>query len=261
MYSILSSLASFLVQPVVWIAAGLIALLFLKSPTRSRHLRLAVILLALLFTNPALHHLAMHQWEEPAVALADLTIPYDDAIVLGGFTRLSALPSDRLHLNGDGNRFSHAIELFHLKKVRRLVFVSGARTSPSPTITEAALAARTAARFGVPPGAIVALTTSRNTGENAAETRAFFEKSGGPPRRLLLVTSAIHARRAAASFRKAGLVVDLFPTDHRTGPGGADRIWTLENTVIPNFGTLLSWGTFFREGLGLFVYRLRGVAD
>jgi len=260
MYFLLSSLASFLIQPAVWIVVGLVILPFLRSPAWSRRLRWSVVTLALIFTNPALHHLAMHQWEEPVVAIADLAIPYDDAIVLGGFTRLSALPPDRLHLNGDGNRFSQAIELFHLKKIRRLLFVSGARTSTTPPITEADLAARTAGRFGVPSDAVVILNTSRNTAENASESLAFYEKTGGPPARLLLVTSAIHARRAAASFRKAGLIVHVFPTDHRTGPGGADRIWTFENTAVPSLGTLLSWGTFFREGFGLFIYRIQGRA-
>ena len=97
-----------------------------------------------------------------------------DAIVLGGFTRLWARPVDRLHLNGDGNRFSHAVELFHIGKVRRIVFVSGVKTSTSPFLSEAELAARTAVRFGVPAEAVVALNTSLNTGENASECLAYY---------------------------------------------------------------------------------------
>lgn len=256
MYSLFSSLASFLVQPIVWLVAGLLTLLFLKSPKWLRRVRWGVVALALLFTNPALHHFAMRQWERPPLALSDLGAPYDDVIVAGGFTRLWAFPADRLHLNGDGNRFSHAVELFQLGKVRRILFVSGGTTSTSPPVSEAELAARTAVRFGVPAEAVVALTTSRNTGENASECLAFYKKAGGPPSRLLLVTSAIHARRAEASFRKVGLAVDVFPTDHRTGPGGAGRIWTFENTLLPDFATLLSWGTLFREILGLLVYRI-----
>lgn len=260
MYALLSVIASFLVQPHVWIVAGLITLVFVKSPNWSRRLRFGVGALALLFTNPALHHLAMHQWERPPRAIASLGAPYDDAIVLGGFTRLWALPADRLHLNADGNRFSHAVELFHLGKVHRIVFVSGGKTSTSPPLSEAELAARTAVRLGVPANSVVALSTSRNTGENASECLALYKKAGGTPGRVLLVTSAIHARRAEASFREAGLAVDLFPTDHRTGPGWPNRKWTVENTLLPNFGTLLSWGTLFREGLGLLVYRVCGWA-
>jgi uncharacterized SAM-binding protein YcdF (DUF218 family) len=256
MYFQLSSLASFLVQPIVWLVAGLITLLFLKSPSWIRRVRWGVVALALLFTNPALYHFAMCQWERPPLAISDLEAPYDDAIVPGGFSRLWAVPADRLHLNGDGNRFSHAVELFHLGKVRRIVFVSGGTTSSFPPAGEAELAARTAVRFGIPAEAVVALTTSRNTGENASECLAFYRNSGGPPSRLLLVTSAIHARRAEASFRKVGLAVDVFPTDHRTGPGGSERVWTFGNTLLPDFATLLSWGTLFREILGLLVYRV-----
>jgi len=201
----LSSIVSFLVQPVVWISVGLVALAFVRSPKVARRLRWIVVTLAILFTNPWLFHTVMNGWEPAPTAIADLGAPYDDAIVLGGFTRLWAAPTDRLHLNGDGNRFAHAVELYHLGKVRRLVLVSGATTSTVPAVTEADLAARTAERFGVPAAAIIALNTSRNTGENAAECRNFYDASGGVPDRLLLVTSAIHARRAEASFRKAGL--------------------------------------------------------
>ncbi|MCB1091599.1 MAG: YdcF family protein, partial [Verrucomicrobiae bacterium] len=161
MYAILSAIASFLVQPVIWITFLLISLALVKSPRWARQLRWTVIAVAIVFTNPWLYHTAMLWWEPPPLTIAELDPPYDDAIVLGGFTRLWATPTDRLHLNGDGNRFAHAIELYRLGKVRRIVFVSGGKTSSQPEIAEADLAARTAARFDIPPEAIVALNTSR----------------------------------------------------------------------------------------------------
>ena len=251
----LSTLATLLLQPAVWIAVGLVAHAFVKSPLWSRRLKVAVAILAILFTNPWLFHSAMNRWEPAPVLMEDLVESFDDAIVLGGFTRLWASPADRLHLNGDGNRFAHAVELYHLGTVRRLVFVSGATTATDPPLAEADLAARTAKRFGVPAAAIVALNTSRNTGENAAECRAYYETQGRVLPRILLVTSAVHMRRAEASFRRAGLEVTPFPTDHRTSRSGSDRKATFSNTLLPSPETLFSWGTLFREMLGYVVYR------
>lgn len=260
MYSLLSAIASFFVQPAVWLVT-LAALSLWLRPGRWRTVaRWALAILAVVFSNPWLYHRAMQWWEPAPLAIEALAgEPWDEAIVLGGFTRLWAVPTDRLHLNGDGNRFLHAVELYHLGRVGRLIFVSCGMTDTEPPMAEADLAARTAERLGVPRGAIVALNTSRNTHENAAEYRDYLDSQAEPrPRRLLLVTSAFHARRSMAAFAGQGLEVTLFPTDHRTGRDHAGRRWTVGNTILPSPGTVLSWGPVCREWLGLVVYRLRG---
>lgn len=259
MYSLLSSIVSACLQPLAWLLALLVAFALCRSRRWRVRLGLAVGMVALIFTNPWLHHAVSNAWEPAPLTLEEIDPPYDEAIVLGGFTRLHATPTDRLHLNAEANRFSQAVELYHLGKVRRLVFVSGGRVNSDPPLTEARLAARTAGRLGVPEEAIIALGTSRNTHENAEEYRVHRESEGsGEPRRVLLVTSAFHARRAEACFRKAGIETRLFPTDHRSERAYPGRLLTFSNTVVPSPGTMLSWGALFREWFGLLVYRLRG---
>lgn len=259
MYALFSSLVSTCLQPLTWLLALLVAFAFCRSPRWRVRLGLAAGLVAILFTNPWLHHLVSNAWEPAPLRLEDIATPLDEAIVLGGFTRLHATPTDRLHLNADANRFSQAIELYHLGKVRRIVFVSGGRASSDSTLTEASLAARTAMRLGVPEEAIIALGTSRNTHENAEEYRAYREGAGlEDSRTTLLITSAFHARRSLACFEKAGIETRLFPTDHRSERAHPGRTLTLSNTVVPSPGTMLSWGALFREWFGMLVYRLRG---
>ncbi len=260
MYALLSLVISVLLQPLSWLLLLLVALAFCRAPKWRRRLIGTTLAIAVVFTNPWLHHTVSNAWEPAPLAIADLDPPFDDAVVLGGFTRLHASPPDRLHLNADANRFTQAVELHHLGKVKRLVFVSGGKTSTKPPRAEADLAARTAERFGVPASAIVSLPTSRNTHENAEEYRAFLEESGpvDDGRRLLLVTSAFHARRAAACFRRAGLEVTVFPTDHRSERDHPGRRLSPGNTVLPSPGTLTAWGPLFREWFGLLVYRVRG---
>ncbi len=259
MYALLSAAVSVCLQPLTWLLGLLVALAFCRTGKWRRRLMIAVLAVAVIFTNPWLHHAVSNAWEPAPLSLPKIDTAFGDAVVLGGFTRLYATPTDRLHLSGDANRFTQAIELYHLGKVRRLVFVSGGHTTADASLTEAELAARTAARFGVPEDAIVALGTSRNTHENAEEYRAWRRDSGGGDAPFLLVTSAFHARRAAACFRKAGMdEFIVFPTDHRSERAHPDRRLTLSNTVIPSPATMLSWGSLFREWFGLLVYRLRG---
>lgn len=260
MYALLSFAISIFLQPLSWLLLLLVALAFCRHQKWRTRLTWITLSVALIFTNPWLHHTVSNAWEPAPLAIDDLTEPFDDAIVLGGFTRLYATPTDRLHLGGDANRFTQAIELYHLGKVKRLVFVSGGHTTTDPPLIEADLAARTAERFGAPSEAIVALPTSRNTHENAEEYRAFVEKNGEATNdhRRLLITSAFHARRAEACFQKAGIAVTVFATDHRTERDHSDRRLSLSNTVLPSPGTMLSWGALFREWFGLAVYRVRG---
>ena len=75
--------------------------------------------------------------------------------------------------------------------------------------------------WGVPGGSIHAEGGSRNTHENAVFTRQLLVEQG--LHRVLLVTSAMHMRRALATFTSAG--IDAVPAatdytvtyrDHRT---------------------------------------------
>lgn len=253
-----SPLAHFLVQPFFWVLALLLVAVFYRSQRVRRILLGISIGLLLLFSNPFLHRLTTQAWEPPPVALNDLAVPtpYDYGVVLGGFTRMYATPLDRLHLNDSANRFSQAIELYHRKKVKKLVFVSGSNTADLPPVNEAELARETAVRFGVEKADVIALPTSRNTFENAVEFREFLGDESESAS-LLLVTSASHMRRAQACFRKQGLDPALFPTDHRTNYDPSARE-TFGSLLLPNPATFTAWKTLFREWLAMMTYRVRG---
>ena len=264
-YSVLSAVAGVLLQPLAWVLILMVAVAVVRDSRRKTLLAWAGVGVSLVFTNPWLHHVVSNAWEPAPVTLEEIDRPFDDAIVLGGFTRLHATPADRLHLNADADRFIQAIELFRLGKVKRLIFVGGGRAAGEPHLAEAELAARAAGRFGVPPEAVMALSGSRNTHENAVECRDFFADPTGTemvaateaPRRLL-VTSASHARRAAGCFRKAGIAVEIFPTGHRSERDHPGRRTTISSVAIPNPGTITSWSPLFHEWLGMAVYRFRG---
>lgn len=250
-------LTSLLLQPFLWALAVLVVSLLVRTGRLRRWLAGAALAVLLLFSNPRLHFEVSKRWEPAPRAIADLgeRLPY--AAVLGGFTRLHGYPPDRLHLNSAANRFAHAVELYHAGKVERLVFVSGARTASDPELSEAELAARAAERFGVPSDRVFALSTSRNTHDNAKEFAAFLETEGRSGARVLLVTSVSHLRRAEACFRKQGIAFESFPTDHRSNRDPMRRQGLLDS-LLPSAATLAGWSELLHEWVGLAAYRLRG---
>jgi uncharacterized SAM-binding protein YcdF (DUF218 family) len=63
--------------------------------------------------------------------------------------------------------------------------------------------------LGVPRDAILLEPSSRNTYQNAVNTRAILEVQGID--RVLLVTSAFHMRRAVAAFQALDVSIGLDP--------------------------------------------------
>ncbi|MBO0736373.1 MAG: YdcF family protein [Alphaproteobacteria bacterium] len=98
-------------------------------------------------------------------------------------------------------RIDCGIRLFDAGAAPLLVF-SGGGEGPEP---EAEFMHRVALAHGVPGGALVCDTTSRNTFENARETARLLHARG--LRSVLLVSDGTHLPRAGLLFRCAGLRV------------------------------------------------------
>ena len=97
----------------------------------------------------------------------------------------------------------------------------------------------------MPDDRIVLERGSRNTRENAVESARIVRERGW--KTLLLVTSAMHMPRAAASFRAAGLDVDLLPVDHRAGEQAGN--------LLPRAEALERSTEALRELAGRAIYR------
>ncbi len=97
-----------------------------------------------------------------------------------------------------------------------LVISGGDGTLEGGMEGEGVIARRYYAELGVDQKSILSEDISRNTIDNAANSRDLLEKAG--LKQCLLVTSAFHMPRAMGLFRKQGVDVIAWPTDYRT-PG------------------------------------------
>ncbi|QWT21728.1 YdcF family protein [Bacillus sp. NP157] len=104
---------------------------------------------------------------------------------------------------------------------------------------------------GVPPADLRIEAKSRNTHENALNTAALLRADGRSA--ILLVTSPIHMRRAAASFRHEGIQVSAVPA------ADDDRVLLTDAAGwLPRREALTLTARCLREYVALWVYGHRG---
>ena len=208
--------------------------------------------LLILFTNVFISNALLRWWEEEPVAIASLP-RYDVGIVLGGITS-DKEPRDRVHTSGAADRVLHAVHLYRLGKIDKILVSGGTGKIIEDEVKEAILLQRLLRLSQVPEEDILIEDASRNTYENALYSRDLLEQYLPGPQRYLLITSAFHMPRAKACFEKVGLEVDTFSADFRTD----EHQFTPDVLFIPSSAAIGNWEIVIRELLGMVAYKVRG---
>ncbi len=186
----------------------------------------------------------------------------DALVVLGGGTRPGTWPRPIDETSEAGDRLIYAAYLYQQGVAPRLVLSGGGVPVDGPIVKpEAVSMAEILEIMGVPPNALWLETNSRNTYENAVETKKLLEPEGID--QIGLVTSATHMPRSVAIFDKQGFDVIPLPTDflvtqvdwdYYFSPDPAIQIFNL----IPTAENLDRTTRALKEYIGILVYRLRG---
>jgi uncharacterized SAM-binding protein YcdF (DUF218 family) len=177
----------------------------------------------------------------------------DGIVVLGGaIDTESSVAHGQVALNDAAERITAAAMLARRYPAARLVLSGGNGEILSGRATEASLMAELLSGLGVDRGRFVVEDRSRNTFENAVDSKALVQPE--PGQNWLLVTSAAHMPRAMGCFRHVGWAVTAFPVDYHTG-----RALTPDRFELADDLALLDHG--MREWVGLVAYRLMGRID
>lgn len=208
-------LVKLILYPFTWIVvlttAAIILALMPMSRARLRWIRAllgATFLIIFILGNPIVSRTLVGFIEQRVPRFdASLTRHFDAIVVLGGgaLGKGTLRPSDQL-MNLGMERTICGAELFGRGFAPRLLVSGGDGTIFGPGPIEAFEMKKLATRLGVPEGAIVLDTQSRNTYENAVQARKVLG-----PASVLLVTSASHVPRATRLFRKQGFQVTPYP--------------------------------------------------
>lgn len=187
--------------------------------------------------------------ENRFVANAALPAQVDGIIVLGGAIspRLSNV-WQQAELNGSADRLSNFLYLANLYPSAQLVFTGGNGSITDQEFKAADMARILFDQLGLAERAIIYEGESRNTYENAVNSKALI--SPGPEENWLLVTSAFHMPRSVGVFCAQQWPVQPYPVDHYSMKDDLLRL----NFNFTNNLTIL--GIAIREWVGLVAYRI-----
>ena len=214
-------------------------------------LRFLGFLLIFVYTNGFIGNWVISIWESPRKTYQDLKY-YEVGIVLTGITNTYQLPKDRIHFSKGFDRLYHAIELYRLGKIKKIL-ITGGNGSLTDTIRESHSLYKACSLFGIPDSALIIEDSARNTYENAHYSKRILD-SLKISTKSLIITSAFHMPRALKCFQKQKVNFDTFPTDYYSRP----LTFSLPQLLIPQHASLTLWAILHKEWIGLLSYRLMG---
>ena len=175
----------------------------------------------------------------------------DAIVVLGGSVGAPRPPRVYPDLYDAADRVWYAARLYRAGKAPLVIASGGAQPWEDQRYREAMVMQTLLADWGVPRDSVLLESRSANTFQNAKYTAALMDAKGLD--RILLVTSAVHMRRALATFRSAGVRAVPAATDY--------QVVNTNRTALdftPTAGALAGSTTAIREYVGYLVYDWRG---
>ncbi|GAK58882.1 hypothetical protein U27_05857 [Candidatus Vecturithrix granuli] len=252
MFFWLSKLFTLLIEPLTYIfILVVLALLFHRNPRFVKWclgLALGVFLVfGTYFAPDLLTHLLENQYQIPA------EVPRVDAVVvLAGIMNLKLSTPEYIEFNEGIERILTGIQMVKQGHARTLLISGGTGSLYDQEKKEAPLLRNFAIEFGVPESQILMEFTSRNTYENAIQTKRIMQEHGIS--QIMLVTTAIHLPRAMACFHKLGIDPIAYPVDFQLAP---DRKYYISD-IIPGPGAFRRSSAVLHEYIGLLAYKLAG---
>lgn len=256
MYLYASKILPLLVMPVgvTLILCAAAAWLLIRGAARPAGILLASATMILwVSSTPWVAETALASLEQrhPLLPLDQIS-DSDCLVVLGGAVAADLTPRVDIELGEGFDRVYKAAQLYRQGKARRLIVSGGNQPWSMAPAPEADLIRKLLVELGVPEGAIHLDGESRNTRENAVNSKALADSIGCE--NALLVTSAAHMPRAAAAFRAVGMDVIPVSTDVRV----VDRQSLFVMDFVPSAAALSMTSDALREMLGRAYYRFKG---
>jgi len=253
MFFVLSKLLEFLLMPLTWIVTSFVIGLVLSGKGKKSRWMIAGVVMLLFFTNPFVVNKAISLWETPAYNKSAIAEQYDIGILLGGSMRYFNNDLKRPVYSPSVDRLLQTIELYHSKKIGKILLSGGSGRISFPNEKEAKVIKEVLLYSGVNEDDIILEIDSRNTFENALYSGRLLD-SIAPNGTYLLITSAWHMRRSLGCFSKLGYHPVPFPVDERSGDGTL----TPDRYLIPSSQNLFNWDMLLHEWFGCLAYKIMG---
>lgn len=220
----------------------------------SRNLLALLALLLLLIGSVPVGEWLISPLETRFRANSALPATADGIIVLGG--AINPQLSDtwgQTELDSAADRLTAFTYLASLYPQAQLIYTGGSASITTQELKEADYVGFLLSQMGLEQAAIIYESASRNTAENASNSKPLVNPQAGE--NWILVTSAYHMPRAIGVFCEQQWPVHAYPVDHYSQPG---NLWRLQFEFSANLSVLRK---AMREWAGLVAYRVSGRSD
>jgi len=255
MFFFLSKVLAFVLSPFTWLFVGLLYLLRKTWYSPFRRLVLGILVATYLFSNGFLVDEVVRAWEYESEDIYQGTQTYDLAIILGGMGHVDQR-QDKFDFGFSADRLLQPLDLYKKGRIKKLMITGGSGSISNPEDKEAPYIRRYLLNLGIPDSAIIIEPDSRNTRENAVNSKRLLDSlhfKGS----ILFVTSSFHMRRSLGCFHKAGFTgLVPYATNRFTGP----RKFQVDYCFIPSLEAFSKLELILHEMAGYVIYKIRGYA-
>jgi uncharacterized SAM-binding protein YcdF (DUF218 family) len=255
MFFILSKTLSFFISPFNWLLLLLAGAFFTRNPVRKKRLFVVTGILFLFFSNPYIINTITINWQAKEKVMQPGEL-YPAGILLSGFCSFNQ-KTGKGYFKGANDRFIQTVRLYKTGHIKKII-VTGGNSSiwkKKQQWKEADFIVEQLLELGIPESDVYKDNRSRNTYENGLFTKQIID-SLSIPGPYLLITSATHIPRATYVFEKVGLTTTAYPSNFTVH----DNPLSIGELLIPSVSAFELWNTFFKENIGLIVYKLTGKA-
>jgi uncharacterized SAM-binding protein YcdF (DUF218 family) len=254
MFFILSKALYYFITPFSWLMISLILFFFLKNSKWKKISKITFITILLFFSNSMIFMEFERMWEIHGTPIKKMTKKYDVGIVLGGMFEYNS-DLQELSCRRGVDRIWQAINLYKAGIIKKIFISGGSGYVTDRGLSEASQAKEVLIKWGIPEKDLIIESISKNTYENAVETKKVLTRSYPHIKKCLLITSGQHMRRSRAIFKKQGFTFDTFSTDLYTGP---KRAYYWDQYLVPDAQNISDWSGLIKEWIGYVTYALVG---
>jgi len=252
MFFILSKALLFLISPFFWFISSISGYIWIKNPKWKNRAKFSLIFIFLFFTNTSIFGIFCGIWEIHGTKISEVK-PHDVGIVLTGMAEYDN-SLHRLSLRRGGDRIWQAVTLYKTGKIKKIIISGDSGFVNDRGLHEATQFKSVLLKWGIPEEDLLAEEISKNTHENAVETKKLIDKHSELSS-ILLITSGTHMRRSMACFEKQGMNCTPFSTDLYTSKRNS-FYW--DQYFVPNVSNFSSWNSLMKEWVGYFSYWVVG---
>lgn len=249
MFFYLSKFLTFLISPTIIIIIVVIMALVVRKHALRKKLLVFSLGLLLFFSNPLIINQLLKYWEPQSTT--DKKKIYDTGIILSGFMSRDK-ENGSLSFGEATDRLTEGLILYRTGRIKTIIISGGSGSLIDDTRESVLAKAFIVNNCGIPDSVVYIDTVSRNTYENAVESKKLMHAEG--LKSAIIITSAWHMRRAEACYKKVGLDVAIHPTD------GMYHIqeFSPSDILIPGTRNIIRWENYIHEITGIIMYKLQG---